>query len=466
MKNYGEAREYLYGLHKRGIKMGLRNMRIMCRIFDNPQKKFRSVHVAGTNGKGSVACYTASVLRKQGYRTGLYTSPHLLDYTERILVDEDPITRDEILELANFVEDRISAYNESCTDDGKRIAPTFFEVMTMICFLHFVRQKVEVAVLEVGLGGRLDASNVVIPEVSTVITIGLEHENWLGKGLKRIGREKAGVIKKGVPAVIGRLPEEAMLEADRAAEKQGAPLFKLGRDFKLGGKNGDYSFSGCGMRINRLKLDLPGAHQRDNAAIALAMLAILRAKGWEISKESIKSGMERMFWPGRLDRFGNNPPWILDGAHNPAGINALVDTIEEMFPQKRILTVFSFMRDKRIEECVEPFRRLNTDWILTEPAVTRARSVEELFEHVSRLPGKVRRAKKVSAALRLAQELSPDYDLILLCGSLYLIGEAYERVSEKIGRAAESEIIFDRYPPIFLTADKKCQRIKLPGEVK
>jgi len=466
MKNYGEAREYLYSLHKRGIKMGLRNMRIMCRIFDHPQKKFRSVHVAGTNGKGSVACYTASVLRLQGYRTGLYTSPHLLDYTERILVNEDPITRDEILELANYVEDRICAYNDACTEESKRIAPTFFEVMTMICFLHFVRNEVEVAVLEVGLGGRLDASNVVVPEVSTVITIGLEHENWLGKGLRKIGYEKAGVIKKGVPAVIGRLPEEAMREADKAGEKKQAPLFKLGRDFKLTGENGKFSFSGCGMRLTDIKLDLPGAHQRDNAAIALAMLAIMRKAGWKITKDNMRLGMERMFWPGRLDRFGGNPPWILDGAHNPAGINALVNTLAGMFPQKRILAMFSSMRDKRIEECVEPFGRLDVDWILTEPAVSRARSVDELFEHVGKLPGKVRRAKKVSAALRLARELVPSYDLVLLCGSLYLIGEAYEWVEQNIGRPTAGDRIIDRYPPIFLTADKKYQRIGLPGEVK
>ncbi len=464
MKNYAEARRYLYSLHKRGIKMGLANMKVLCRIFDNPQNKFKSIHIAGTNGKGSVAAYCGSVLRLAGYRCGLYTSPHLLDYTERILVNESPVTKAEILELANLVEERVQQYNQSQHDEDKRIQPTFFEVMTMIAFLHFERAGIEVAVLETGLGGRLDASNVVKPEVTAITSIGLEHENWLGIGLKNVAREKAGILKRGAPGIVGKLPPEAQNAVLKEAEKKNVELLWLGRDFDLSGKPSKLQFTSGPRKINGLSMNLLGEHQRDNAAVALAMLETLKERGFEIPDKAMREGMARMRWPGRLELFGNGTPWLVDGAHNPAGIRALVDTVKKNWPSAKILCIFSTMSDKNAAEVTSVLEELDPDWLLTQPKVSRARKIEYILEQLKDVSPKPRRRKRVSEALRLAHELEGDYDMILVCGSLYLVGEAYSWLERKLPRKNIQLEKNAGYPPLFLTGKDRCKKINLKGE--
>lgn len=414
---YSSAIEYLYGLQKHGIKLGLETMRTLLGRLGNPERRFRSLHIGGTNGKGSTAAMTAAMLQAAGYRVGLYTSPHLVDFRERIRVNQAMIGEVQMAELTA----RLQA---SVPPD---LTPTFFELTTALAFLHFAESGVEVAVLEVGLGGRFDATNVVDPEACAIITIGLDHQEYLGTTEKAIGFEKAGIIKAGVPVVVGRIEGPAWDVIRQAAADRGAPLMRLGQDFHTAG-TGPKAFSYCGVsrQLDGLTCALAGRHQLDNAACAVAVLEAAEGRGISVPDGAVRRGLKSVVWEGRLEVVERGPVLLLDGAHNPAAAHVLAEYLTEWCasrPESRVILVLGMMRDKDHARFVEPFCRLVSEVVLTQADMARSASVQELRETVgSRFP-QCHVAPAAADALALAKARATAQDLICVTGSLMLVGE-------------------------------------------
>ena len=287
---YSAAIGYLYGLQKHGIKLGLEAMQTLLSRLGHPERRFKSLHIGGTNGKGSTAAMTAAMLQAAGYRVGLYTSPHLVDFRERIRVNQVMIDESQVAELTQRLQAVVPA----------DLSPTFFELTTAMAFLHFAESGVDVAVLEVGLGGRFDATNVVEPEACAITTIALEHQEYLGKTEEAIGFEKAGIIKAGVPMVVGRIDGTAWDVIRHTAVDRGAPLMRLGLDFHTVGTGPEvFSYHGRTKHLDGLTCALSGRHQLDNAACAVALLEAAETRGIAVTEEAVRRGLRSVLWAGR-----------------------------------------------------------------------------------------------------------------------------------------------------------------------
>ncbi len=302
---YQDTIEYLFALQKHGIKLGLSNsVQILDRL-GNPHRKFRTVHVAGTNGKGSTSVFIAEMLRAAGYRVGLYTSPHLVDFSERIRVNNVPVPEAEVVELAQQV--REECRRTAAADGSGPIQPTFFEVTTAIAFLYFARQGVDIAVVEVGMGGRCDSTNVISPLVSVITNIDIEHTEFLGDTLERIAGEKAGIIKQGAPVVTGAAQQEVLAVFEREAGVKGTRVLRLGREFAVSAESssGDgqvFTYRGTVAHYSALRIRLLGRHQLENAGLALAAVECLRGAGVAVDEAAVRSGLAQARWEGRLER--------------------------------------------------------------------------------------------------------------------------------------------------------------------
>ncbi|TKB85485.1 MAG: bifunctional folylpolyglutamate synthase/dihydrofolate synthase [Nitrospira sp.] len=414
---YSSAIEYLYGLQKHGIKLGLETMRTLLSRLGNPERRFRSLHVGGTNGKGSTAAMTAAMLQAAGYRVGLYTSPHLVDFRERIRVNQAMIGEAQMAELTARLQASVPS----------DLTPTFFELTTALAFLHFADSGVEVAVLEVGLGGRFDATNVVEPEACAIITIGLDHQEYLGTTEEAIGFEKAGIIKAGMPVVVGRISGPAWDVIRRTAMDRGAPLTRLGVDFHADGTGPQaFSYRGISRQLDELTCALTGRHQLDNAACAVALLEAAEGRGLSVPNGAVRRGLESVVWEGRLEVVERGPVLLLDGAHNPAAAHVLAEYLTEWCasrPESRVILVLGMMRDKDHARFVEPFYRLVSEVVLTQANMARSATVQELRETVgSRFP-QCHVAPGAADALALAKARTTAQDLICVTGSLMLVGE-------------------------------------------
>ncbi|HKW87029.1 MAG TPA: folylpolyglutamate synthase/dihydrofolate synthase family protein, partial [Nitrospiraceae bacterium] len=312
--SYSSSLKFLYGLQKHGIKLGLETITGMMARLGKPQHRYHTLHIGGTNGKGSTAAMTAAILRAAGYRVGLYTSPHLLDFRERIRVNDDPIPEDCVAELTERLQDTA----------GVSLRPTFFEFTTALALQFFADSQVEIAVLEVGMGGRFDATNVVVPLVSAITNVALDHEEYLGHTVAAIAFEKAGIIKRDVPVVAGRLGPEAVGVIARIASEQSVPLFRLNVDFRAERTIRErFQYQGFHWSYANLSSPLDGAHQLDNAACALALLELAAAAGIRVSEESVRVGLRSVSWEGRLEVVDHHPTLLLDGAHNPAAADVV-----------------------------------------------------------------------------------------------------------------------------------------------
>ncbi|UCD82988.1 MAG: bifunctional folylpolyglutamate synthase/dihydrofolate synthase, partial [Desulfobacterales bacterium] len=299
----------MYGLHRFGIKLGLSTIRKILKGLGNPQNGFACIHVAGTNGKGSVASSLASILYRSGYRTGLYTSPHLVRFNERIQVNTRPIANDRV----------VAAYNAVTRVHRGRREPTFFEFATAMAFYEFGRQEVDWAVVETGMGGRLDATNVITPELSIITNVSLEHQAYLGKTLNLIAGEKAGIIKTRKPVITAIRQKNAYQVVEMVAAEKKAPLYRLGRDFKIRRhQSGTFSYYGRNNVWHNLQTALRGSHQADNAALVLAACELLNEDRTNLALNDIKKGLSTNYWPGRLETVSKDPFILLDGAHNRA----------------------------------------------------------------------------------------------------------------------------------------------------
>jgi dihydrofolate synthase/folylpolyglutamate synthase len=426
--SYPRTIEYLYSLQKHGMKFGLDNIRKLMSAFHNPQGSFRSVHVAGTNGKGSTSAMIASVLKTAGVKSGLFSSPHLISFTERIRINGEEITERDVITLA----EEVRAAAEKIGD----FSPTFFEVVTAMAFLHFRKAGIEWAVIETGLGGRLDATNVIMPEVSVITSVGLDHCEFLGKTLREIASEKAGIIKAGVPVVSASQEEAAMEVIVRKAAERGSQLFTYGESFaaeviseSLGGISFRYFGEG---RSKDLAVSLAGRHQMINASMAAKTAEILMGK-YPAIKCDIGEGLSTVQWPGRLEMVNDDPPVLIDGAHNPQAASALSLYLKEvaLSRYKRIILVVGAMGDKDVEGILGPLLPLAAEILFTAPAYSRSAPPERLVALAAAKGYSSIIVPSVVEAVKKAEEMCLPGDLVVITGSFYTLGEAKESLGNK-----------------------------------
>lgn len=409
---YREMRTYLSGLNPLGIRLGLESIRSLLARLNDPQRSFPSVLIAGTNGKGSVAAMTASILSRGGFRTGLYTSPDLIDVRERIRIDGRMISRKD---MAACVEEIQSRLQEEVS---------YFEFLTAAAFLHFQQRKTDIAVLEVGMGGRLDATNVVIPLVSVITNISLDHREHLGNTLEEITREKGGIIREGgiCLAAVRRKPVIDTLEA--ICRERGASLYRFGKEFRTTiHRDGTFSYRGVGKSHKRLRCPLAGKHQISNAALALAAVEMIGDAGFRVEESAVFEGLAQTRWEGRLEILQRSPLLLVDGAHNPAGAATLSGALRNSFPRRRLILIFGVLGDKDYRTMARSLFPLADRVILTRPNSERALAPEDLQSAVGRFHKGIEVVENPGDALHYALSLAGKEDLICAAGSLYLVGE-------------------------------------------
>jgi len=443
--HYRESLDYLFGLQRFGIKLGLANIRGLLKHLGTPHEGLRAVHIAGSNGKGSTAAFLNSILRQAGYRVGLYTSPHLVDFSERIQVDGTPISEERVVQLTDRIraevgkmektgelwpEDQVSSLSRDF--DPKKATITFFEFTTALAFLHFREAKVDAVVLETGMGGRLDATNVIDPLLSLITPISLEHQQYLGRTLLQIAGEKAGIIKPGRPLLTTARQPRVIDLFRRKCEELQAPLHVHGRDFrgkKVGLRLMDYE--GLGHRWKALGLGLAGRHQVVNASLALAAGEMLMNFGFSLEEDHLRAGLSQARWPGRLELVGDSPRVLLDGAHNPGAVRILKEALGEEFPRRRLIMVLGILGDKEIPKMMAHLLPLADFLILTRPRTDRAASLETLREHASPWGRPALEIAEVGAALEKGMSEAGPQDLVVVTGSLYTVGEARAYLTRK-----------------------------------
>ena len=429
---YTEATEFLFSLRRFGWRLGLETIQRLLDLLGNPQRGVPSVHIGGTNGKGSTAAMVAAILQAAGHRTGLYTSPHLLDFTERIRVNGHPIGEAEVTRLTARLKELCAAHfahSPMPNAPSDRLPhPTFFELTTAMAFQCFLQEATEAVVIEVGLGGRFDATNVITPQVSVVTNVSLEHQEYLGRTLPEIAREKAGIVKPGVSVVTATRGEGYEVIRQAAADRK-APLIPIQeayawtiRESALTGQT--FDLAGPTRRYAGLRIPLAGRHQTENAVAAIAAVEVLEAQGFRVGEAAIHHGLEQARWPGRLQIVSHRPLTLLDGAHNPAGAQALAAFVaEHRSLLNRLILVFGVLRDKDWEAMLGPLGRLADQTILTHPPADRGADPHELVA-ADRYCPKVEIAADPGEGVALARSVAHPEDTILVTGSLYTVAAA------------------------------------------
>ncbi len=425
--SFQETIEYLFGLQKYGIKFGLTNSELLMQRMGEPHRRFRSVHIAGTNGKGSTAAFLDSMLRTAGYRVGLYTSPHLVSFTERIRIDGAPISEQQVVELAERVRRCYAGAAGSGAPES--MSPTFFEVTTAMAFTCFAESGVDIAVVETGMGGRLDSTNVITPLVSVITNIDLEHTEFLGTTLGAVATEKAGIIKPRVPVVTGAVHPEAVAVIEAEAARRAAPLYRMPKNFGpeqvSPGAQASFDYRGIATRLAGLRTGMLGRHQASNASLALAAVETLSAGGVSVPEQAIRSGLSAATWPGRLEQVARRPDIYLDGAHNPASAAVLAETLTELKRgHGRLTLVLGILRDKDHRGIIERLVPLADRVVATRPQYARAMDVPALADEIHRLHGNVTATDTVGEAIALLRREAAADDLIVITGSLYTVGDA------------------------------------------
>ncbi|MBI5562493.1 MAG: bifunctional folylpolyglutamate synthase/dihydrofolate synthase [Deltaproteobacteria bacterium] len=450
MPSADETIKYLYSLERGGIRPGLERIERLMDGLGHPHSSYPRIHVAGTNGKGSTAAFIASILQRAGYRVGLYTSPHIIKFNERIRINGRAMTDAALAKAALAVKEAAGALPEGIGP------PSFFEFTTAIAFHYFREKKVDCAVIETGMGGRWDATNVIAPLVSVITTVDIDHQGHLGNSLGMIASEKAGIIKKGAPVVCGEEKAEALDVIAKKARETGVPLYRLGAEFNAAwaGPVIDYegvSFASDPMSlipqtyvrgrhlkpanapssdparntvfIKGLRLGLAGGHQRANAACAVAAVEVLRGLGWRISGKALKDGLLKVNWPGRVEVVAKKPLVILDCAHNPAGARALAGALQG-FAFRRLILVMGIMADKDAGGIIEALAPLAHAIIFAAPVTDRAKSAEKLAADALPYAKTVITAPTVTDACKTAIAGAGPDDAVCVTGSIFTVGEA------------------------------------------
>jgi dihydrofolate synthase/folylpolyglutamate synthase len=428
--NYQQAWKFLDQLQFFKIKLGLDSMNRFLGRLDNPHHNLPCIHIGGTNGKGSVGATLCSILTSADYNTGFYTSPHLSSVRERFKINNSYISRQDFARLINTIVNVL---------DGGQI--TYFECTTTLALLWFAEQKVDFAIMEVGMGGRLDATNVVTPLLSIITNVSMDHEQYLGDTLAQVAMEKAGIIKDSIPVVSGVADDDSGRIIKKTSNDHQAPLFLYDRDFDGVSNDNNHShwqYNGLNkVVLADLPLSMKGNYQVSNASLALAAVQLLQSQGYIITEEQIRGGLALTRWPGRLEHFRLNNQgaivnshddglhFLLDGAHNPAGVTALKHALEDDFSYARLILVWGAMEDKDLQTTLHEIAPLADIIIFTRPESERSATPEQLQDTLpAAMQKKAVLASSVKESIDKARELATEDDLICIAGSLYLVGAA------------------------------------------
>jgi dihydrofolate synthase/folylpolyglutamate synthase len=421
--SYQECLDQIYKLGRFGIKLELKTIQNILKLLDNPQKDYNTIHVAGTNGKGSTATYIASILRKAGFRTGIYTSPHLVRFNERICVNGQNIPDEKVVKAYEAVH---------VVDRGKRKA-TFFEITTAMAFYHFSKENVDWAVIETGMGGRFDATNIIQPQVSIITNLSLEHTDYLGSTIRDLAREKGGIIKENTPVVTGVSQPSCLKVLKQIAADKSAPFHQYKHDFSMRKNPGkpNYHYQGLHQTLKELIKPLPGDHQKENLSLALAAIELVFEQNkandlrYDLSKSLIKEGLSIATWPGRLEVIMEKPLVILDGAHNLRAAQVLGKHLSKTLADKKLTLVVGILDDKPYEKMLKPLVPCAERIIITKAKIDRSLGTDVLKAAVEKITNKkIQIIEDVQKAVSHAISTCSDDDAICVAGSLYVAGEA------------------------------------------
>lgn len=444
---YPQVKEYLYSFinyenlyrYPYEQSFNLNRIKTFLEIIGNPQSDLKVIHVAGSKGKGSVSIFIANILKHAGFKVGLYTSPHLNDFRERLrILDKSQatgrqsqefqgmISKREICNLVSKLKPSIDKFDKT----AKYGALTFFEVYTALALEYFKHKKVDFVILETGLGGRLDATNTCHDLLSIITPISLEHTCLLGKTIKHIAREKASIIKRQnqkisdgrILALSAKQDRTAMSAIEKMSKRNKALLFREGKDFSFSkGKNNHFTHKGLNYNFRNLSIKLTGRHQAANASLAIASVEALRYHNIDVSKDAVRQGLKNCIWPGRFEIISKKPTVIIDGAQNSSSVRVLGKTLKEEFPNRKIWLIFSIARDKEIRDTCSELKRISENIILTRSTNPRTSDPKDLTKYFKKKS--VFTEDSLKLALELAKSKVCEKDLIVITGSLYLCGE-------------------------------------------
>lgn len=411
-EEYQETVKFLYGLERFGILLGLENIALLLESMGNPQLSFPVVHVTGSNGKGSTSAFVTGILREAGLSTALYTSPHLNDFRERIRLNGSMVSKEALIDSTRRVRE---LYDPERT--------TFFEFTTAVAFDCIARARPDMAVIEVGLGGRLDATNTTHPNVTVITDISREHEDYLGTGIASVAREKAGIIKKGVPLVTAAARKEARAVILEVAERACSPVREFGRHFK-GIRTGrdTFDYRSDTLTLQRVSPPMPGAYQLRNASVAIAVVEELIAQGYPIPEDTIRNGIEKTRFPGRFEMVRREPDVIIDGAHTPEGMRLLKSALLRLYPGARPLLLLGLLRDKNYEALVRIIAPIAKEVVCVRPQGDRALDPEVLAALVRDVGIPARTAPGIREGFASLLLEASRKDVLVAAGSLYMIG--------------------------------------------
>lgn len=421
--NYNEALQFIHESHKFGMRLGLDNIKKLLELLGNPQNNLKIIHVAGTNGKGSTCSFISSILKESGYKVGLYTSPFLETFTERIRVNGENISEEEVGKIVSLIKEKI----EIMVSEGYSY-PTEFEIVTAMAFYYYNQEKVDFVALEVGLGGRYDATNVIDkPVVSAITSISLDHTGILGDTLAKITFEKGGIIKENCPTIVYPQQEEASeVIKNICAEKKSKYIECDFKNIEIKSSNINSQIYNCninGKELRDLEIKLIGDHQIKNSIVALNVIESLNdIKITNISEENIRKGLLGTKWPGRIEKISENPMFIIDGAHNEEGAKSLANSIDKYFENKNKILVIGMLEDKDIDSVLDLLIPKFNKVITTTPDNPRAIDANKLKEKIERYNIEVTCKPNIKEAVDYALEISNKDDVIISAGSLYMIG--------------------------------------------
>ena len=415
MMNLNEALDYIHNLYRKGSVPGLHRMREMMEKMGNPQKKLKFIHIAGTNGKGSTAAMTASILTKAGYKTGLFTSPFIYRFHERMQICGEQISDEDVVAMVEYTK----GFAETMED-----ITTEFEFVNCMAMEYFMRQGCDIVVLEVGMGGLIDATNIIdTPEVAVVTNIGLDHTDFLGDTLEKIAANKAGIFKEGGHAVVYRGTPGVEAVYEQICAQKNISLRKADFDsIQLISHGLEGQVFSCGSRKD-LVLPLLGDHQLHNASVVLSVIDTLIDMGWHITEDHIREGLRDTAWPGRFDIVSRNPLFIIDGGHNPQCIDALVKNIADYLTDTRLIALVGVLADKDYGEMFRPVMEYVTEFVCVTPDNPRKLPAAELAEHLQRAGAQAVACATVAEGVAKAKELAGADGAVLCFGSLYTIGD-------------------------------------------
>lgn len=420
--NVNEALEYIHTVCWKGHVPGLSRTRELLGKMGDPQKQLKFVHIGGTNGKGSTAAMTASILRKAGYTTGLYTSPYVYRFHERMQVDGVEISDEELAEITEYVRPLADSMEDT---------PTEFELVSCIAFEFFRRKGCQMVVLEVGLGGSLDSTNVIdVPEVAVITNIGLDHTEYLGNTVEEIAATKAGIFKEGGDAVIYRSTPSVETVLEEICKERHVRLRKANFDgITLHSHDLDGQVFDCGGWKN-IRLPLLGGHQLKNAAVVLSIVETLMERGWNIRREHVYDGLRDVRWPGRFDVMSRNPLFIIDGGHNPQCIEALVGNIRDYLVGRRVVVLTGVLADKDYADMYRPVMPFVEQFVCITPPNPRKLEAAALAEHLRRVGAEATPCHTIPQGVQTARDLAGKDGVVLCFGSLYSIGDICDALKQ------------------------------------